>query len=157
MDWLKLFTEPGNLGTLALVAIITALLARLEFVSSAVRVRRRMKEELELVSKLPESPERDRLADLVQRDLTEYLRPRERQRYWWVAPALRIAALCVAMLTLLMFWLEFMRAMYSDQLGADPWVLVRAAIGVMAYTLLLLLRARVLAHQADHQLSPSTM
>ena len=64
--------EPGALGTVVVLAIVVASLARVEHLGSAFRLRKRLKEELELAEKLPNGEQKLELFRLIDMDMAKY-------------------------------------------------------------------------------------
>ena len=82
MDWLKDWIGPGTVGTLFISAVVAALLARLEFLNSSYRLRKRLKEELELAEKMPEGRVKHFFYEILKEDADRYVLARGPYGAW---------------------------------------------------------------------------
>ncbi|NYF13620.1 hypothetical protein HDC34_001914 [Pseudoclavibacter sp. JAI123] len=79
---------PGALGSVIIAALAVALLARVEYLNSSFRLRKRLKEEMDLADKLPGNEDKEELLRLINLDLKRYNlsrnpeRKRNRRMYW---------------------------------------------------------------------------
>ncbi len=70
---------PGTLGALIGSAVAVALLARIEYLNSAYRLRKRLKDEAELADKLPDSEQKSMLQAIILSDTAKYNTYRSRE------------------------------------------------------------------------------